>query len=151
MITGVEIDEEALEGILTQVALGLQVIDEDLEEAGTMVLARILRRTRRGLDVNGVPFAPYAESTRRQRKKRRRRSSKVRLQDTGKMLAAATSRVSGSEAVLHFSSATEGRKARWHNEGTRHLPERRWFEASDDDLDRAAKLIARRIAKRVSK
>lgn len=144
-----EVDDHAVQAMLGDVASGLTITDADLDEVADYLVTRILGRTRRGVDVYGQPFTPYAASTRRDRDARGRTTSRVTLQDTGKMLASMRGRGQAGAALVYFASRTQGRKARWHDEGLGDNPERHFLGASDADLDGAADILIRRMTQRL--
>jgi hypothetical protein len=144
-----QLDTSDLDAVLDGILARIEPTEAELGEAGAFILRRILARARRGVDVYGNPFDAYARATVRSRSRRGRRTDRVTLSDTGRMMASATWRASPDEVLLYFASRTEGRKAGFHNEGTRHMPRREFFAASEDDLARAGEVVADRIARRL--
>jgi len=149
MATGFDIDWEGVERALDRIDAALEPMPGDLDEAAMMLVQRIISRTERGVDADGNPFAPYASSTARDRSRRGRRTQRVTLSDTGKLMAAITHRVSGGAAEVYFSNRTRGRIAHWLNEGTRRMPQRRFFAASERDEEDIARLLVAGIMSRL--
>jgi hypothetical protein len=61
------------------------VTEEDMRELGLMARELMVDRTRRGVDVNGQPFAPYSEAYAKQ-KRAALGSTGVNLEVSGNML-----------------------------------------------------------------
>lgn len=109
--------------------------DEELERIGARAVAIIEGRTGRGIDAFGKPFKPYSTRYAKRRKDAKRRVDVVNLEFGGHMLGALQVVVEEGSALLAFTNATEARKAFWHNEGTRHLPQRRWLDIDPNGVD----------------
>lgn len=140
-----EADFTDFEQMIDDVYAAIDIIQADLDECADLLVFRITDRTRRGEDIYGLPFDAYATKTKQSRRKRGRRTSPVTLQDTGRMLASMRGRADGDVALVYFASRTEGRKAAWLDEGTRHMPERRFMDATPADLDACGDVLLDRI------
>lgn len=99
---------------------------------GETVVRLIRARTRRGVSVRERRFAPYARSTAR----RKGRHQPVTLRDSGDMLSslharpprrAAEQTFKIGLAEVTFRSRRMEKRARYHLEGTRHMPRRDFF------------------------
>ncbi len=145
----------------------LQDIDPtegDLLFAAERQRTRILERTARGVDFEGRPFAPYSERGPYYRRgvkyasyadyKRQLGRNTVDL--TGDraphMLQATVSKARGAvEAIVGIYGA-EADRASGHNEGNpgKGLPQRRFLDASDADVDAMLDDIRERVLARTT-
>lgn len=144
-----EADFTDFEQMIDDVYAAIEITKADLDECADLLVHRIIDRTRRGEDIYGMPFDAYAEKTKQSKRKRAHRTSPVTLQDTGRMLASMRGRSDGDVALVYFASRTEGQKAAWLDEGTRHMPERRFMDATPADLDACADMLLDRIIRRL--
>ncbi|TAL08407.1 MAG: hypothetical protein EPO02_13060 [Nitrospirae bacterium] len=129
-----------------------QVTESDLALAGELQRSLIFDRTARGVDADGAPFAPYAESYAKKRAKSGRQTSVVDLLWSGRMLQAVrvvTRAALGEVALVVYGD--EAVRAGAHNDSVPgRLPRRGWFAANDSDVDRIARLLERLVGKRVN-
>ena len=145
-----EVDDILVQRMLRQVEDALDVTPADLDEVADYLVFRIQSRTRQGLDHEGNRFAPYAASTKTDRGDRGRETSRVTLEDSGRMMASMRGRGEQGAAVVYFASRTEGRKAAHLDEGTKHMKARRFMEPSDGDIEGALVILLRRMTDRIS-
>jgi hypothetical protein len=103
--------------------------------AGYRQITRIRTRTEQGIDVNGAPFADYSSKYKKVRLKRGRNTSPVDLTMSGRLMTSMQVEVRGKDqfaiTVLDAEAAAYGRA---HNEGLGHMPRRRFFDTSDQEL-----------------
>ena len=103
--------------------------DGTLEGIGHMALDIIVTRTKMGIDADGHPFAPYAASYTKVRAAKGRRVAPPDLAMTGAMVSSATVDVQPPDTVvLKFLDRRASEIAGYHNEGTRRMAERHWFD-----------------------
>lgn len=164
----------------------LQPTSADLTYAGNVIKSGILRRTEKGLDWQGKPFAPYsqngpfyyypagggsASSVSRTAKriggtvsrtgkgirfesydafKRSlgRRGVDLRGPSAPHMLQAIVVQVRGGIVYIGIYDEFAAAKADGHNRGANRLPQREFFEASDDDIAIIAADLAGMIVER---
>lgn len=102
----------------------------------------VVRRTRDGQDRHGQPFAPYAESTRRQRRKRGLQTRTVDLtaSASGSMLddlvvTEAQQASGGTSASVAYGSARSRRIGNYHTSSRprRKIPRRDFFGLTPDE------------------
>jgi hypothetical protein len=112
----------------------LKAIDQNFEQALSDEATQIVLRTRRGVDADGSPFAPYTEAYAKRRSDKGRRTSPVDLTFTGNMLNAITVKVVRTletiVGTIFFNSTTEALKARGNQE------KRRFFGLSEEQVKR---------------
>lgn len=151
MYTHLPVDIKAVLHLLDRVdhALYDSFTPKELQELGDWALWTIQRRTRKGKDVDGKDFTPYNDATKADRAARGRTTSRVTLEDTGKMMSNMTAGVEGDKAVVFFSSANEGRKAHFINEGTKNMPRRQFMKLSRRELAQANEIAAHIIVRRL--
>lgn len=109
--------------------------DEELRNIGRRALDIIERRTERGIDAFGKPFKPYSTRYAKFRKEAKRGADVVNLQFEGHMRGDVHVVVDEGSALLAFANANFAKRAFWHNEGTRHLPQRRWLDIDPNGVD----------------
>lgn len=101
--------------------------------------ARIVTRTRKGVDVDGNPFADYTPRYAKSRRRKGRKVSPVDLTFSGDMLNAITTEVreepGKTVGTIFFNSAREAGKARGNQE------KRRFFGLSDEQVERIKKRL----------
>lgn len=106
-----------------------------MQAAAAAQIARIRHRTQQGVDVDGNPFAPYAESTVKQRTRKGLSSSPVDLTVSGAMLGAMETEIrSDTEFAIAVNDADIAIRGQAINEGTSRMPQRRFFDTSTDEL-----------------
>lgn len=112
----------------------LKAIDQRFEQVLADEATQIVLRTRRGVDVDGTPFASYTEAYAKKRGDSGRRTSPVDLTFTGNMLNSISTKIVRTlETVIgtiFFNSTTEGLKARGNQE------KRRFFGLSEEQVKR---------------
>lgn len=112
----------------------LERMIERLDVAIADEATRIVVRTRKGLDVNGNPFAEYSPKYAKHRQKRGRKTDPVDLTFTGNMLNAIQTKVErtadGATGTIFFGSAREAAKAAGNQE------RRQFFGLSDEQVAR---------------
>ena len=107
-----------------------------MEKVGMKASEMILRRTAKGVDVNGQSFRPYHPDYAEYRKDKGRRVDIVDLNFTGKMYASLTHDViSENEVMLYFAGDPQAEKAQHNN------PKRQFFALSQEEMDELAELI----------
>lgn len=112
-----------------------------MQQVGTILAARTVARTRRGLDENNQSFAPYADG-----------SSPVTLLDTGQMLRDyGPVEVTDKRVVLGFRTSRSEEIAVYHDRGTRRMPARpflgvprAWVQEARNILNRLWRVYADR-------
>jgi hypothetical protein len=115
----------------------------DLQLAVTNQVARIKTRTAQGIGVDLQIFAPYAAST--------KKAAPVNLKATGQMLDAIVTEATDSSARIFFDDSVQAEKASYHNEGTRHLPQRKFFGISLQDRESIVGDIRSALFRRVNR
>ena len=150
---GYEIDLSDLDEMLARAEGELRLEDSELARIGARAAFMIKGRTASGTDYAGNPFERYSESYADFREEHGRNTSPVDLLFEGHMLAGLQNFVEGGTAVVSFASASEARKANWHNEGTRRMPQRRFLDMLEDGdeeqtlAEMAANFMAERIGR----
>jgi phage gpG-like protein len=106
----------------------------------------IIERTDRGIDSQGQPFVPYAALTVALKSAKGQRTDPPTLRDTGKMLDSI--RYVGN--VLTVTDAEGADRARKHQFGGvdagRVIPQRRFFDETEEDVRNGEAMIARALA-----
>ena len=88
-----------------------RVIDKGIKQAGFQLIEIIRTKTKKGIDVNDVPFQPYTRAYRKRLEKEGRPLT-VDLRYSGDMLGSLTSNKTGKHKVtLGFARALERNKA----------------------------------------
>jgi hypothetical protein len=99
-----------------------------------MVIKEIVTRTKSGVDINGATFTPY------------KKGGTPNLYKSGKLLRGLKTSFKGNNIVVEATNHAD--VGMYHNEGTKHLPRRRWFgissKLSDDIFNIAKKYWAKR-------
>lgn len=105
-------------------------VDDVAEEA----LNHIRRRTSRGIGTNERRFTPYSPGYAEEKYGSRGRTQPVTLIRSGEMLsslyvrpARSGARSAGYRREITFRSRAMERRGRYHQDGTRRMPQRRWF------------------------
>lgn len=133
------IDIKNAEVIVRVVKEKLDKMTAKLEAALSDEATRIVLRTRKGLDVDGAPFAPYTEKYAAFKKSKGRKDNPVDLTFTGNMLASIQTKVEktreGATGTIFFGSAREAVKARGNQE------RRKFFGLSDEQVARIRKKL----------
>lgn len=148
---GYEVDVSDLERILDEIDAQMQLSNGELMQIAQRAAFMIRTRTAQGRDYQGLPFEEYSEIYAEFRDDTGRNVSPVDLLYEGHMLASMTAFTDGSDAIVGFSSAAEARKANWHNEGTKHMPQRRFLDIDEEGQEAfqlasmAAEFMAARI------
>lgn len=117
--------------ILKALAKLEEIQSKDLWERVANVATRIVTgRTKKGVDVNGAPFAPYSKSYKKVPK------NPVNLKRTGNMLNAVTGEGHKDHArvFVEESGRSDGESnlalAVAHDDGNDRVPQRHWFGIS---------------------
>lgn len=104
-------------------------IDNGLDEYGQAIVEAIRSRTLSGLDVHGVPFAPYSY-----RYEKFKGSKRVNLKLSGAMLSAIEFfNLGDGRGEVRINEDSRGREisnnalALMHQRGERHMPKRQFF------------------------
>jgi hypothetical protein len=129
--------------------------EDDMQAAVELLRDRILDRTARGVDYQENPFTPYSTKGPKGHSyadfKASLGSSNVDLRGKGSggahMLDQIDADAEGLTASLSIDGSA-GDRATWINEGTSKMPQREFFNASDDDIQAMQELIADRILDR---
>ena len=141
--------------------------------AGQVLRSRIVQRTQSGVDVEGAPFAEYSPGYRKQKIKKLDSASPVNLfgfeQHPHMMNAMVVLteglRLEGGESAAENAGANlepaqyveigfygeEAERAKIHNEGTGKMPQRRFFDATQEDLDLMSLAIEERQEARMAR
>lgn len=125
--------------------------DRFVGEVAALIIFNERQRTQRGVDVDGRPFAPYAEMTRRIRQQKGRQTETVDLLFTGAMLNSLTfraiERMAGNkDLVVFFNRQEEAEKALKHILGD-GVPQRRFHGIDDQTEAQIRQMVADRIQK----
>ena len=112
---------------LSNLADNLQPQQRELQTAADNQVKRINDRTDQGISVDLQVFAPYARRT--------HKTSPVTLRSTGEMLSDVRVEADNDKATISFQSPAQAQKATYHNQGTKHLPQRFFFGASLQDRE----------------
>jgi phage gpG-like protein len=150
MPSSASLDRDPL-SVVVSIEHAAQVTDVDLQFVGDAAKSLIADRTRRGLDVDGAPFAPYSKAYAKTRTKSGRNASPVNLSWSGKMLQSITVVINRAlnEVSLKPYAEEEARAAAHQFGVPGKLPQRRWFGVNEADAGRIAKLLERLVSKRV--
>lgn len=146
------------------------------ERAARMARDKIRARTARGVSRRGRRFPPYAPSTADQKG----RFSPVTLRDTGKMMGSLTIRDLGPQnaerapsgrgsqlrgasgrfvsrenvqfgATVNIKGSRNRRIARYHIEGTRHMPQRDFFGLTESEEEEVLRTMDRGVMKDIER
>lgn len=126
------------------------VNDSDRLYGGQFIRSRILERTSQGVDAEGQAFAPYSASYAKRKAKAGGRVDQVDLygiEHHPHMMQAMLARPTEAGFELGFYGE-ESDRARWNNEGGR-APTRRFFAASEQDLNDVQQAIGQRVTVRL--
>ena len=150
MPSSASFDRDPLAIVLTA-ERAMQVTEVDLQLAAELQRSTILQRTAQGVDVDGAPFAPYAESYAKKRTKGGRNASPVTLLWSGRMLQSLRIVVAVAlNEVALVIYGEEAVRAGAHDSGVPgRLPKRHWLGATVADVERIAKLLEQLVSKRV--
>jgi hypothetical protein len=135
-----------------------QLVDEathtsvqELLETAHFCQALIVARTKNGLDADGKPFAAYSQSYTETRQKAGYGTTPD-LVRTGHMIGSMLVTANAEQATISFANAHEAEKAAAHHYGTKHLPERSWFDVrSPQDVAAVEEVMGKGIATRIEK
>jgi hypothetical protein len=121
--------------------------EADMLLAGANQTTRIRQRTQEGIDVNGVPFAPYSPGYAKTRAKAGRNTTPVDLLFSGRMLTSMVPQVTGPNtfaiSVMDQDAQTYGPAL---NDGKGRMPERKFFSTSQQELNAMAADLGGAIA-----
>ena len=124
---------------------------EDLLRSALKAQQMIKTRTGQGRDVNNDLFAPYSSAYSVFRAEKGLPVNKVDLFFRGNMMASMQAEaVSQGEARISFRSQFEGSKAAGHQAGLGRLPQRRFFELNQVEVDDLADFLNEQLATRLS-
>jgi len=106
-----------------------QVFDDSaMLELGLLAQQIITLRTKKGLDADRVPFAPYTASYGKWRASKGRSSTVVDLAFTGHTQGAESVTVAPGEVAISFGAERQAQIAAWLNDGTKKMKPRPWFD-----------------------
>jgi hypothetical protein len=141
-----------LDALADQIESHRIITDADRRFGADFIRSRILDRTGRGIDVSGQAFAPYSRAYAKRKDKAGGRIDQVDLygvEHHPHMLNTMLGRVTPEGFAVGFWGE-EAVRAEALNEGLGHLPERRFFAASEEDLADVHQGIGTRITARMS-
>lgn len=92
---------------------------------GAYVVQEIIDRTQKGIDMDGRGFIPYRDPE--ARKKGGRQAGHVDLNWSGRMLGSMRHKINGNQVVIYFGAEDENTKAHGHHNGSKWLPQRKFF------------------------
>jgi phage gpG-like protein len=115
----------------------------ELQQAAENQRARILDRTSRGLGYDLQIFTGYNRHT--------GKTGVVNLRDTGAMLDSITVEANDDQARIFFDDPEQAKKAEFHNEGNRKIPQRPFFGASLSDREEIVSDVRQALFSRVNK
>ena len=107
--------------------------EADMLELGLLAQQIITLRTKKGIDADRVPFAPYTKNYAAQRQRSGRSGTTVDLAVTGHMQGAENVSATKDEAVISFAASRQAEIASYLNYGTRKMPKREWFDVRHPD------------------
>ena len=119
----------------------IEPLPSDFQAAAEEQRERIKERTEAGMGVEGNIFPPYAKAT--------QKSPPVNLEETGDMMGSIMVAADYDGARIFFSSSEAEQKARYHNEGTKHMPQRKFFGVSYDDQYKIGGTVFKRLMTRL--
>ena len=125
----------------------LKKIDKYLFKITASFRNQIIKRTRKGIDVNKHKFPKYSQSYMEYRKEHHRSASPVTLTYRGLMLNNMQVRKIRNGAEIYFTSIREENKALKHNEGKGRLPKREFFGFDKDQEKAVEKYVGNKIMK----
>ena len=96
-----------------------------LDTIGAYATQEIIDRTIKGMDMDRRGFVPYKRPELRE--KRKAQTGHVDLYLSGNMLSAITHKITGSVVTILFRGEKENAKAHGHHNGSRWLPQRKFF------------------------
>lgn len=148
---GYEVDLSDVEATLAQMDAELELTENELFRIGARAAFMIKQRTANGVGFDGKRFHPYSEDYAEFRKEHGRNTSPVDLLFEGHMLAATMGFTDGEYAIVKVLGEAEGRKAHWHNEGTKRMPQRRWLDIDEGgaEAETLAEMAAQFMASRI--
>jgi len=109
---------ETVSGRIKKIQAELKVLDKDIVKALAQVSSDITKRTKSGLDYNGVSFAPYSNLYKQIKSDSGRPSSPVNLTFHSHMLNGMTVKKISDGGKIWFPDKKQRNKAKWHNNGT---------------------------------
>ena len=115
-------------------------------EVGSYCVAKILDRTKRGIDFKGTGFAPYGASQEARRKKKGLQTGTPDLFFSGQMLASLTFfDKKFNEVIVGFSDRRQMLKAHGHNYSLPRAQPRRFMGLDERDINNIKTMIANAI------
>lgn len=123
-----------------------------LQEIADFAVIMIIRRTKKGRDVKGRRFKMYSRSYEKYRAKQGL-SKSVTLQRTGRMLNSLVGKGGIVNAIVRHGRKRGVRKlSRYHNEGTKTMPKRRFLGIDEGTWEYRAlvSMAADKLAERIS-
>ena len=128
---------------LEDLATKIEPLQSEMQELGEAQAVRIQDRTALGVSVDLQPFTNYAPAT--------NKPSPVNLRKTGDMLEAVTVESDHTAAHIFFNDPEQAQIAKFHNDGTQHIPQRFFFGVSLDDKDKMVGDLRASIFRRINK
>ena len=120
--------------IESAIAEASKVFDEPtMLEIGYLAQNIITLRTKKGLDADRVPFAPYTKDYATWRAKKGRSATTVDLAFTGHMQGAEVVTAKTNEMTIAFGAEHQAQIAAYINDGTRKMAKREWFDVRHPD------------------
>jgi ribosomal protein L16/L10AE len=108
---------------------------EQMEASARQQIARILKRTASGVDVNGQAFAAYSPNYAKIRQKKGLRVSPPDLRVNGRLLDAMRVEVlNDHQFAIELENSEAGVIAAALNDGSGRMPARHFFATSQDEL-----------------
>jgi hypothetical protein len=121
----------------------LEAQQAELQAAAQAQVDRIKTRTATGISVDLQIFPPYSPAT--------RKNPPVNLRETGEMVDSIVAVSTNDEAHIRFENSDAETKARYHNEGTRSIPQRYFFGVSLQDREEIIADIRAALFRRINK
>lgn len=112
-----------------------------MAEIGEMVIARILNRTMKGIDVNNTAFKPYSPKYAAFREELGLPVSKVDLKVTGMMLSAMTYQANRDEIRIFFQNITDSSDTSIPMKAYFLDEERNFFAMNEKDREKALLVV----------
>lgn len=130
-----------------------KVFDEPtMLEIGHLAQNIITLRTKKGLDADRVPFAPYTRDYAKWRASKGRSSTTVDLAFTGHTQGAEIVTVKTNETTIAFGAERQAQIAAYLNDGTKKMAKREWFDVRHpDEIDVIEDVIGAKIQGRLEK
>ena len=140
---------ETVSGRIKKIQAELKVLDKDIVKALAQVSSDITKRTQSGLDYKGTSFASYSKQYKKAKERSGRPGSPVNLTYRGHMLNGKTVKRIADGGKIWFPDSKQRKKAGWHNTGAGTLPERHFFELSNNNVKYIETYLLRKIHKAV--